>query len=74
MRIFEDPQRSLQDFHQGGGRIPDPPNDLVIVRGDKRPYYDTQIKKVKQSELVSSFHSNPNCVTVRHQFFHCWIH
>ena len=57
-----------------GGRIPDPPNDLVIVRGDNRPYYDTQTKKVKQSELVSNFHLNPNCVTVRHQFFHCWTH
>ena len=53
------------------GRIPDPPNDLVIVSGDKRSYHDTQTKKVKQSELVSNvyFHLNPNCVTVRHQFF-----
>ena len=54
-----------------GGRIPDPPNDLVIVSGGKRSYYDTQTKKVKQSELVCNvyFHLNPNCVTVRHQFF-----
>ena len=34
-----------------GGRIPDPPNHLVIVSGGKRSYYDTQTKKVKQSEL-----------------------
>ena len=56
-----------------GGRIPDPPNDLVIVSGDKRSYYDTQTKKqkFKQSELVSNvyFHLNPNCATVQHQFF-----
>ena len=53
------------------GRLPDPPNDLVIVSGDKRSYCDTQTKKVKQSELVSNvcFHLNPNCVTVRRQFF-----
>ena len=53
------------------GRIPDPPDDLVIVSGDKRSYYDTLTKKVKQSDLVSNvyFHFNPNCVTVRHQFF-----
>ena len=53
-----------------GGRIPDPPNDLVIVRGDKRSYYDRQ-KNGKQSELVSNvyFHLNPNSITVRHQFF-----
>lgn len=52
------------------GRIPDPPNDLIIVSGDKRSYYDTQTKKVKQSELVSNvyFHLNPNCVTVRISF------
>ena len=30
-----------------GGRIPDPPNDLVIVSGDKRSYYDTQTKKIQ---------------------------
>ena len=54
-----------------GGRIPDPPIDLVIVRGDKRSYYDTQTKKVKQSELVANayFPLNPNFVSVRHQFF-----
>ena len=52
------------------GRIPDPPNDLIIVSGDKRSYYDTQTKKVKQNELVSNvyFHLNPNCVTVRISF------
>ena len=52
------------------GRIPDPPNNLIVVSGDKRFYYDTQTKKVKQCELVSNvyFHLNPNCVTVRHQF------
>ena len=51
------------------GRIPDPPHHLVMVSGGKRSYYDTQTKKVKQSELVSNiyFHFNPNCV--RHQFF-----
>ena len=27
-----------------GGRIPDAPNDLVIVSGDRRSYYDTQTK------------------------------
>ena len=34
-------------------------------------YYDTVTKKVKQSDVVSNvyFHLNPNCVTVRHQFF-----
>ena len=55
-----------------GGRIADPPNDLVIVSGDKRSYYDTQTSKVKQSELVSNVYFllvYPNCVTVRHQFF-----
>ena len=53
------------------GCIPDPPNDLIIVSGDKRSYYDTVTKKVKQSDLVSNvyFYLNPNCVTVRHQFF-----
>ena len=53
------------------GCIPDPPNDLIIVSGDKRSYYDTVTKKVKQSDVVSNvyFHLNPNCVTVRHQFF-----
>ena len=53
------------------GCILDPPNDLIIVSGDKRSYYDTVTKKVKQSDLVSNvyFHLNPNCITVRHQFF-----
>ena len=37
-----------------GGRIPDPPYDLVIVSGDKRSNYDTQTSKLKQSELVSN--------------------
>ena len=53
------------------GMIPESPHDLIIISGDKRSYYDATIKAMKQNQHVSNvyFHLNPNCVTVRHQFF-----
>ena len=54
-----------------GGITPESPEDLVIVSGDERSYYDTTSNTMKQNQHVSNvyFHLNPNCVTVRHQFF-----
>ena len=54
-----------------GGMIPESPHDLVVISGDKRSYYDTTTTTMKQNQHISNvyFHLNPNCVTVRPQFF-----
>ena len=51
--------------------INDPPNDVIIVSGDKRCNYDTVARNVTQSESASNvyFGLNPNRVTVQHHFF-----
>ena len=53
------------------GMMPELPHDLVVISRDKRSYYDTTTKTMKQNQHISNvyFHLNPNCVTVRHQFF-----
>jgi hypothetical protein len=54
-----------------GGMIPDSPQDLVIVSGDKRRYYNVSTKTMTQNQKISNvyFHLNPNCVTLRYQYF-----
>ena len=54
--------------------INDPPNDVIIVSGDKRCNYDTAARNVTQSDSASNvyFGLNPNRVTVQHHFFYPW--
>lgn len=53
------------------GCVTNPPSDLVIVSGDKRSYYDTQAKQIKQSDAITNvyFHLTPTCVTLKHRYF-----
>ena len=51
------------------GCVTNPPSALVIVSGDKRSYYDTQAKQIKQSDEITIiyFHLTPTCVTLKHR-------
>ena len=52
------------------GCVTNPPSDLVIVSGDKRSYYDTQAKQIKQSDAITIIylHFTPTCVTLKHRY------
>lgn len=53
-----------------GGCVRNPPSDLVIVSGNKRSYYDTQAKQIKQGDAITNiyFHLTPTCVTLKHWY------
>lgn len=54
-----------------GGCVTNPPSDLVIVSGNKRSYYDTKAKQIKQGDAITNiyFHLTPTFVTLKHRYF-----
>lgn len=53
------------------GGIPEAPEDLIFVSGDRRTYFDERERVLKQNQHVSNvyFHFNPNCVAQEHKYF-----